>query len=487
MFTQIAFISCRQALYTPTASSSSTHSHTTNKSKTSTVVKDAAAAAAVEESKSKASSKAASDENADYKDDEDYEHAKASSKSTAMKSSSGDASLHKSSSSSKDDEKDYDDDDDNSNSSKDFKEDENEDYKDYTESPHDVDDRKHKVSTVKSGSGPTTSSAFERSPTATAAQDKAFLKAIAHCRTHECITEAHKMPRSTKLFNFPHFMIIGFQKSATTSLFKHLEQHPDLVHSLPKEPNYFSYRCNYNPPEECDPDIFIKYIDHVLNRKKYLEANGTIGVFEGSTHYLRGGVNLVRGLREMMPWLKLIISIREPISRAASMLIHNRDSQKVGCLMRRELGTCLLWRSQINGTMEGPDNYVDAVRPWFEEWPAEQLHVIQYEELTEDESEETELVRVKQYLGINEKEPKGVGLGLFNVRRFKIRPEGWKMPRELYEKSLEIVKPDTEALTNLLEKYGKIKSKVSWLERWQQVWDDNLKSCAAGECNILLS
>jgi hypothetical protein len=156
--------------------------------------------------------------------------------------------------------------------------------------------------------------------------------------------------------------------------------------------------------------------------------------------------------------------------------------------MRRELGECLLWRSQINGTLEGPDNYYDAVRPWFEEWPADQLHVIQYEELTEEESEPVELIRVKDYLGINTKEPKGVGLGLFNVRRFKIRPEGWKMPQKLYETMLSLVKPDTELLLNMLEKYGKIKSKSAWLDRWQQVWDDNLKSCNdAGECNVLLS
>jgi Sulfotransferase domain len=489
---QITFLSCRQAASVIAATNgAAAASHNTNKSKVSTVAKDAATAAAAkanteqEENKSKASKEAASDEGSDYTDDEDYaEEAATDSKSAASKGyGSRDASLH-TSSSKKDDAEDY----------NDKEEDENDHENDYSEEEYDDyddaanDDRQHSISNVKSGIGPTTSTAFERSPTATAANDKEFLKALAACGDHECLTEVHKMPRSTKLFNFPHFMIIGFQKSATTSLFKYLQQHPDLVHSVPKEPNYFSYRCNYNPPEECDPTLFNRYVDKILSRKKYEESNGTIGVFEGSTHYLRGGVNLVRGLREMMPWLKLIINIREPISRAASMLIHNKDSQKVGCLMRRELGTCLMWRSQINGTLEGPDNYLEAVRPWFEEWPADQIHVIQYEELTEDESEQTELVRVKKYLGIDEKEPKGVGLGLFNVRRFKIRPEGWKMPRADYEAALNRVKPDTEALVDLLDKYGKIKDKASWLDRWQQVWDDNLKSCnEAGECNILLS
>ncbi|KAL4513316.1 hypothetical protein Ndes2526B_g04995 [Nannochloris sp. 'desiccata'] len=473
------------ASYTIATTGSSASSHNTNKSKISTVAKDVASAASVEESQAKAahSSKVTTEDNDDDDHSADYDYKDGENSKLTIKSDGENASLHKKSSN-KNDDKDYDD----SKDYKDYKEEEEDDYKDYNDASYDVNNHAHSVTTVKSGIGPTISSAFERSPSATTADDDAFLKKVAECSTHECITEAHKMPRSTNIFNFPHFMIIGFQKSATTSLFKHLQEHPDLLPSIPKEPNYFSYRCNYNPPEECDADLFPKYLDRILVRKRYQMANGTVGVFEGSTHYLRGGVNLVRGLREMMPWLKLIINIREPISRAASMLIHNRDSQKVGCLMRGELGECLLRRSQINGTLEGPDNYYDAVRPWFEEWPAEQIHVIQYEELTEDESEENELIRVKRYLGIDEKEPKGVGLGLFNVRRFKIRPEGWKMPRLEYETMLKLVKPDTEALINLLDKYGKIKSKDTWLDRWKQVWDDNLKSCNdAGVCNILLS
>lgn len=471
-------ISCRQAA-SHAATHTSTTTHTNNKSKTSTVAKDAAAATAAKveaEVKSKTKTTTSTkDTDKDY-DDDDYKSASGDSKTAMKTSSGGDAALHQSSSK----KKDYDDEDNDA--------DYNDGGDDYKDTPDVVDNRQHSVTSVKSGTGPTTSSEFNHSPTATAADDAAFLKTISECTTHECITEAHKMPRSPKIFNFPHFMIIGFQKSATTSLFKHLEQHPDLVHSTPKEPNYFSYRCNYNPPEECDHSLFPTYLDKILNRKRYMLANGTIGPFEGSTHYLRGGVHVVRGLREMMPWLKLIINIREPISRAASMLIHNRDSQKVGCLMRRQLHQCLLARSQIKGTLEGPDNYLEAVRPWFEEWPADQIHVIQYEELTEDESEQDELHRVKHYLGIDEEEPKGVGLGLFNVRRFKIRPEGWKMPRDSYEKMLRIVKPDVEGLLDLLEKNGKVKSRAAWLERWQQVWDDNTKSCNdAGQCNILLS
>ena len=63
------------------------------------------------------------------------------------------------------------------------------------------------------------------------------------------------------------------------------------------------------------------------------------------------------------------------------------------------------------------------------------------------------------------------------------------MARRKYKALIEMVRPDVEALLDLLESYGKIQSRESWMERWQHVWEDNLKSCDAetGLCSILLS
>lgn len=257
--------------------------------------------------------------------------------------------------------------------------------------------------------------------------------------------------------------------------------------SNPKEPDFFSDRCNYNPPNGCDMDRFSTYLHTKLAMASYQEFNGSVAAFEGSTHYVRGGENLVKGLREIMPWLKLIINIREPISRAASMLIHNKDVTKVGCLIRKEMGECLLKQSQIS--KESPTTYLEALQPWFEHWPADQIHVIQYEELTEEETETTELKRVKKFIGVDPTEPHGKRLALINQRKFKIRPEGWTMSLEEYEALVELVRPDVNGLLDLLAKYGKLEDRVAWEERWQEVWDDNLQSCdeKTGNCSILLS
>lgn len=46
-----------------------------------------------------------------------------------------------------------------------------------------------------------------------------FLEALSTCDTLECVHDAHLLEKEPGVFNFPHFLIIGFQKTATTSLY----------------------------------------------------------------------------------------------------------------------------------------------------------------------------------------------------------------------------------------------------------------------------
>lgn len=49
-------------------------------------------------------------------------------------------------------------------------------------------------------------------------KDTPFLEALQSCETMECVRDAHYQPKAGAKFNYPHFLIIGFQKAATTSL-----------------------------------------------------------------------------------------------------------------------------------------------------------------------------------------------------------------------------------------------------------------------------
>ena len=105
--------------------------------------------------------------------------------------------------------------------------------------------------------------------------------------------------------NSPDFVIIGAQKSGTTSLFSYLNELPLFLGAEPKEIHYFDR-----------DDNFIKgsrwYEEHFLGKKQKNQL-----FFEASPTYLCRKKVPAR-LKLYNPKLKFIIILREPISRAYS-------------------------------------------------------------------------------------------------------------------------------------------------------------------------
>lgn len=157
----------------------------------------------------------------------------------------------------------------------------------------------------------------------------------------------------------------------------HIGKHPQALRPAHKEPEFFTKDCNDNPPEGCPKNASIKYIQDTLMMKEFINSKGMIAPYESSTHVVRSGDVFAQKLNTLIPWTKLIISLREPISRAASMLIHMKDVYNEGCLSEHDLGYCLHARSQIRGLKDGTTSYYDALLAWFTHWPAEQIHIVQ--------------------------------------------------------------------------------------------------------------
>jgi hypothetical protein len=61
-----------------------------------------------------------------------------------------------------------------------------------------------------------------------------FLETLSTCRSLDCLRDAHARPRKQGQFNFPHALLVGWQKSATTSLYMHLSRHDQVVVSREK-------------------------------------------------------------------------------------------------------------------------------------------------------------------------------------------------------------------------------------------------------------
>ena len=120
----------------------------------------------------------------------------------------------------------------------------------------------------------------------------------------------------------PDFIIIGAQKSGTTSLFFYLSQHPEIVPPLKKEIHYFDGGLKPNVDNYCKGEPW--YRAHFPLKGNL--APGQI-VFEASPLYLYNPL-APRRIFDLMPDVKMIVLLRNPINRAISQFNHNKRQGK---------------------------------------------------------------------------------------------------------------------------------------------------------------
>lgn len=110
----------------------------------------------------------------------------------------------------------------------------------------------------------------------------------------------------------PDFLIIGAMKSGTTSLADYLHQHPDIAVSDPKEPNYFADPGNWDKGVDW-------YASHFDSSARFVGEgsvrNTMVPEFTGAPQRIVG----------LVPDVRLIYLVRDPIDRMRSMFIHRAD------------------------------------------------------------------------------------------------------------------------------------------------------------------
>ena len=109
--------------------------------------------------------------------------------------------------------------------------------------------------------------------------------------------------------NLPNLIIAGVNKAGTTSLFQYLSWHPDIFSSKVKE------TCFYLPAryeeEMQDLDIYKDFFKGYDGKEKYL--------MESTPGYFYGEKRIIDRMSEDLPDdIKIILLIREPVSRALS-------------------------------------------------------------------------------------------------------------------------------------------------------------------------
>ena len=128
-------------------------------------------------------------------------------------------------------------------------------------------------------------------------------------------------PRDVAL---PNFLIIGAAKAGTTSLYRYLEQHPEVYMSPVKEPKFFALggeRLDYRGPGDEARMRGASVTSLEDYRELFRGVSTETAVGEASTLYLYSERAAAR-IKHHVPDVKLIAVLRNPVDRAYSDFLH---------------------------------------------------------------------------------------------------------------------------------------------------------------------
>jgi hypothetical protein len=179
----------------------------------------------------------------------------------------------------------------------------------------------------------------------------------------------------------PDFVILGAMKAGTTSLFRWLEQHPDVALPEDKEPAFFSRDERWQ-----------RGLGEYATLFAQLPAGRLTG--EASVHYSDPAVaeRAARRLQTIVPEAKLIFLARDPVERLRS---HYRHQVQRG----REKRPMLAALSEPDSPYVRCSHYQRALEPWVARFGRERLLIVEFERLV-SESEQT-WQGVLQFLGLS--------------------------------------------------------------------------------------
>jgi hypothetical protein len=203
------------------------------------------------------------------------------------------------------------------------------------------------------------------------------------------------------LRGFPSVLIIGTQKGGSTSLFKYLEEHPDVLPPLGKEVHYFDFH-------------YASGVNWYRGRFPYAHRlrRGAL-TLDATPYYMMHPLAPGRAA-ELLPGVKLIALLRNPVDRALSHYQHevrggretlsfvdalDRESERLAGeeeRLQREPSYYSWNHHRYAYTRRGL--YLDQLRRWVQHFPRSQLLVLQSEWLFRDPPGAT--AAVYRFLGL---------------------------------------------------------------------------------------
>lgn len=126
-----------------------------------------------------------------------------------------------------------------------------------------------------------------------------------------------RLRRSSAKFRvLPDFLIIGAQKAGTTSLYRHLSEHPHVSPSFEKEVRYFNNHFDLG-----EAWYRAHFPTRLYQSLLALRRRGPVLTGEGEPSYLAHPLAPGR-VMDLVPGVQLIVMLRNPVDRAYSHYQH---------------------------------------------------------------------------------------------------------------------------------------------------------------------
>jgi len=206
----------------------------------------------------------------------------------------------------------------------------------------------------------------------------------------------------------PDVPIIGAQRGGTSSLYKYLGRHPDVVSSLRKETEYFSR--NYSRGEAWYRAHFPLKVRRQLHR---LTSGRPPVAFEATPDYLLDPRAAARAAR-LIPEAKLIVLLRDPVARAFSHHQHMtrlgletlpfqmaiaQEEARIGEARERIIADESFVSAEfLHYSYLERGRYAEQLQPWFDSFGRDRILVIKSEDFYVDPA--SSLDAILEFIGL---------------------------------------------------------------------------------------
>jgi hypothetical protein len=250
----------------------------------------------------------------------------------------------------------------------------------------------------------------------------------------------------------PDFMVIGTQKGGSTSMYKYLVQHPEVYRVFGgEEVHYFSWFYERGPMwyRSFFPTVFTKAL-----------AGGKFHTGEASPVYLFHPEVPAR-VHRMLPNIKLIALLRNPISRAYSRYQqrlggdrakghkqneHISFEEAIKIELNRseeEMQRVVASLNEHSRTYLARGMYAQQIKRWLQYFPMEQMCFIKSEDFFADTAATTAIVL--KFIGVSDPSIEGIDFTPYGVGGYQS-----KMSDEMRHLLGEYFRPHNEELYELL-------------------------------------